>query len=80
MTLGSTNMIKVSKNMICKKLDKQRESFSPNTDNFLAFFIGFEWGRILKSAMDKQELKCNPKLPLNYFSVNVSVLAVVFRR
>ena len=30
--------------------------------------------------MDKQELKCNAQLRLNYFSVNVSVLAVVFRR
>ena len=38
---------------ICKKLDKRRESFSPNTDNFLAFFIVSEWGRILESAMDK---------------------------
>ena len=25
-------------------------------------------------------MKCNEKLPSNYFSVNVSVLAVVFRR
>ena len=33
---------------ICKKLNKQRELFSPNTDNFLAFFYAFEWGRILK--------------------------------
>ena len=30
--------------------------------------------------MDKQELKCNAKLPLNCFSVNVSVLGVVFCR
>ena len=34
-------------------LDKWRESFSPNTDNFLPFFIIFEWGRILESAKDK---------------------------
>ena len=26
-------------------------SFSPNTDIFLAFFIIFEWDRILESAM-----------------------------
>ena len=38
---------------VCKKLDKRRESFSPNTDNLLAFFIVFEWGRLLESAMDK---------------------------
>ena len=44
---------KFQKIWICKKLDKRRESFSPNTDNFLAFFIVFEWGRILESAMDK---------------------------
>ena len=43
-------------------------------------FIVFEWGRILKSAMDKNEVKCNTKLRSNYFSVNVSVLAIVFRQ
>ena len=42
---------------VFKNLDKQREPFLPNIDNFVAFFIGFEWGRILESAMDKQELK-----------------------
>ena len=30
--------------------------------------------------MDKQEVKCNAKLRFDYFSVNVSVLAVVFRQ
>ena len=45
-------MIKLSKNK-SKKLYKWRESFSPNNDNFLAFFIIFEWGGILESAMDK---------------------------
>ena len=29
------------------------ESFLPITDNFLAFFIVFEWGRTLEGAMDK---------------------------
>ena len=38
---------------VCKKLDKLREPLSPNTDNFLAFFIFLEWGRILESALDK---------------------------
>ena len=38
---------------VSKKLDKRRESFSPNTDNLLAFFIVFEWNRILESAIDK---------------------------
>ena len=38
---------------IRKKLDKRQELFSPNTDNFLAFSIVFEWGRILESEMDK---------------------------
>ena len=74
------NMIKVSKIWVCKKLDKWWESFSPNTNNFLAFFIVFEWNRILESAMDKQEVICNAKLYPNYFSVNVSVIAVAFRR
>ena len=32
---------------------------------FLAFFIVFEWSRILESAMDKQEVKCNAKLSRN---------------
>ena len=44
------------------------------------FFIVFEWGRILESAMDKYEVKCNARLRPNYFSVNISVLVVVFRR
>ena len=62
-------------------LGKQRESFSPNTDNFLAFFIVFEWGRMLKSAMDKNEVKYDAKLhSSNYFSVNVFILAIVFRQ
>ena len=39
--------------MLCKKLDQRQESFSPNTNNFSAFFSVFEWGRILESAMDK---------------------------
>ena len=56
--VGFTNMIKRSKNMSLKKnkiKNRQflREMFSPNTDNFLTFFVVFEWGRILESAMDK---------------------------
>ena len=51
--VDSRNMTKVSKKCLCKKVDERGESFSPNTDNFLAFFIAFEWGRILESAMDK---------------------------
>ena len=38
---------------VCKILGKQREPFSPNTDNILAFFTAFEWDRVLESAMDK---------------------------
>ena len=52
--------------------------FSPNTNNFLAFFIVFEWGSILETAMDKLEVICNAELCPNYFSVNVFVRAVVF--
>ena len=63
-----------------KKLVQQRESFLRNTDNFSAFFIVFEWGKILESVMDKLEVKYNVKLCPNYFPVNISVLAVVFRR
>ena len=61
-----------------KKLDKRRESFLPNTDNFLAVVTVFNWGRIFENAIGKWEVKCNVKLRPNYFSVNVSVLAVVF--
>ena len=43
------------------------------------FFIVFEWGRILGSAMAKYEVKYNAKLHPNYFSTNVFILAVVFR-
>ena len=39
--------------IVFKKLDKRQELFLPNTNNLLAFFISFEWGRILESAMDK---------------------------
>ena len=61
-------------------LGQQKRSFLRNTDNFLAFFVTFEWGRILEKAVDKQKVKCNAKLCSNYFSANVSVLVVVFRR
>ena len=30
--------------------------FAKNDDNFLAFFIVFEWCRIFESAVDKQEM------------------------
>ena len=33
---------KFQKILVCKKLDKRRESLSPKTDNFLAFFIVFQ--------------------------------------
>ena len=41
------------KNELVKNIDKRWESFLTNTDNFLVFFIGFEWGRISESAIDK---------------------------
>ena len=70
-------MVKVSKKPeFLKKLDQWQGLFSPNTD----IFIVFEWGRILESEIDKQELKFNVKLRPNCFSVNVSILAVVFCR
>ena len=56
------------------------ESFLPNTDNFLAFYIAFECGKTFESAMAKHEKHCNAQLSFIYFSVNVSVLAVLFRR
>ena len=34
-------------------MDKGQELFLSNTDNVLAFFVIFEWRRILESAMDK---------------------------
>ena len=54
-----------------------QESFLLNTDNFLVLFIVFECGSIFESAVDKQTVKCNLQLPLNYFSVNVYVLSIV---
>ena len=68
------------KRQVCKEIDKRRESFFPNTDNFLAFIIIFEWGKIFGSAMDKQEVKGDAKLRPYYFSMNVFVIAVVFHR
>ena len=50
--MDSTNMINFKKICICKKVDKWRESFSPNTNSFFAFFVS-EWGRILERAMHK---------------------------
>ena len=38
---------------VCKKLDKRGESFSPNTDNLLAFFVVFESGKVLENVMDE---------------------------
>ena len=32
------------------------------------------------ASLEEQEVKCNAQLCPNYFSVNVSVLAVVFHR
>ena len=50
---NSIKWSKFQKICLCKKLDKRQVSFSPITDNFLAFFIVFEWDKILESAMDK---------------------------
>ena len=62
----SRNMIKVSKKYVFVKNQINGESqFKKKTDNFLAFVIVFEWGRILESAMDKYEVKCNAKLRRN---------------
>ena len=33
--------------------DKRGESFLSNTNNFLVFFIVFEWGIVFESAMDQ---------------------------
>ena len=46
----------------------------------MALFIVFEWGIIFESAVGKWEVKCNVKFRPNYFSVNVSILAVVISR
>ena len=75
---GSRNKVKDKKYEFIKKSDERRESFLPNTDNFLAFSTVFEWGRIFESAMDKSEKECNASLRRNYFPVNPSVLTVVF--
>ena len=77
---GSRNMIKVSENMSFEKISSTMRVVFTKYRKFLAFFIVFEWGRILESAIDKWEVKCNVKLCPNYFSVNVSVPAAVFRR
>ena len=65
---------------VFKKIDKRQESFLANTDNSLAVFVVSKWDRIFESAVCKWEVKCNVKLRPNYFSVNFSVLAVVFRQ
>ena len=65
---------KTQKISVCKKLDKRQKSFSPNSDNFLVFFIVFEWEELRKV----QWINSNAELRRNYFPVNVSVLTVVF--
>ena len=42
------NLIVGSTNKACEKLDIQRESFLPNTNNFLVLFIVFECGKFWK--------------------------------
>ena len=37
-------------------------------------------GQNFKTAVDKDEVKCNAKLRSNYFPVNVSVPAIVFHQ
>ena len=79
-------IIIIANQMFYKKYDQSFKNYefvkfftcSPNTSNIFAFIIVFEWGRILKSAMDKNEVKCNAKLRSNYFSLNVSILAIIF--
>ena len=46
----------------------------------MSFYNVFEWDRILESEMIKWEVKYNAISHRNYFSVNVSLLAVVFRQ
>ena len=45
-----------------KKPYKQRESYA---DNFFAFLIAFEWGRMFKRGIDKWEVKFHAKLRSN---------------
>ena len=65
---------------LCEKVDQFVKKFSPNTDNFLAFFIAFEQVRIWENVMDKQEVIRNAELCPSYNSANAFVLAVVFRQ
>ena len=46
-------MIKVSKKIVCKKIDKRQWSFPPNTNKVLGLFIISEWDRIFESVVDK---------------------------
>ena len=78
---GSRNMIKVSNNMSSEKIKLATRVVFTKYRQFLSvLFFVFERGRILESAMDKQEVKCNVKLCPNCFFGNVFVLAVVFHR
>ena len=51
--------------------------FLPNIENLLALFIIFEWGRILWKV---HWINRKWNVMQNYFSVNVSIVAVVNRR
>ena len=56
-----------------------RVVFTKYQQSLSGFFV-FKWGRIFESAIGKWEVKSNLKLRTNYFSVNVSLLADIFRR
>ena len=71
-------MIKVSKNMNFQKIRQKARVVSTEYRQYLSVFYCFLMGRILESATDELEVKCNAKLGHSYLSVNVLVLAVVF--
>ena len=66
-----TDLIVGSRNMI-DVFTKYRQ--------FLNIFYCFRWTSFFESAMDKYEVIFNAKLRPNFFSVNVTLLAVVFGR
>ena len=76
--LGSRNMFKALKIMSLQKLRLMARVVFTKYRQFLSVFNVFEWGRILKGAMDIQEEKYNAKLCSNYFSVTSSYQLLYF--
>ena len=69
--VGSRNMIEVLKNRVWKQLNKLKDWFSRNTDDFLVFFIVFEWAEFSKVQWTNAKWNVRQKLHPDWLSMNL---------